>query len=125
MKLDKISYVLIGLILVIGFLMFVMCKTKSKFGEKTSVAANIKDDTVFIFFAPWCGYCKEAKTEFKKSVAEGNGKVVLVDATLPENKKLAEEYKVKGFPTIIKSNGTKYTGARTAAAILSFAGEDN
>ena len=125
MNLDKKSYILIGLIIVVGFLMFMMCNTKSKFADKTSPVSNVKDDTVFIFFAPWCGYCKDAKPEFEKAVSKGNGKVVLVDATLPENKKLAEQYDVQGFPTIIRADKTKYEGGRTAEAIVRFAGEDN
>ena len=83
-------------------------------------SSKITDDTVVIFFAPWCGHCKTAKPEFEKAVANGGGKVVMVDATVPDNKKIVEKYGVRGFPTIKKGNKT-HTGERTEKDIIEFA----
>ena len=106
----------------------VMCFKKSTFGaEEVSPVDNNKatKDTVFIFFAPWCGYCNNAKTEFELAEEMGKGKVKLIDATDKENSELVEKFKVNGFPTIVKADGTKFEKnmARTADNIVNFANE--
>ena len=95
---DKnISYILIAIIFILGaFILFTCSKSKSPFGETstitTSPSAPIADDSVLIFYAPWCGYCKKSMDEFKDAVARGRGKVVLIDATEDSNKKLKESF---------------------------------
>jgi thiol-disulfide isomerase/thioredoxin len=87
---------------------------------KTKITQNdIKDDTVLIFYATWCGYCKNAMPGFKEAVTRGKGKVILVDAD--QNKDLVTKYKIKGFPTIIKGNGDEYKEpTRDADSIIKF-----
>lgn len=119
-----LAAVLAGMIL----LAFMMFSKKSKFGaDKVSpIDSNkITNDTVFIVFAPWCGHCVNAKEEFEKAEQKGNGKVKLIDATNPANEQLLEKLKVKGFPSIVKANGTKFSGSRTSEDILKFADDDN
>ena len=77
-------------------------------------------DTVYIFFAPWCGHCKHNKKNFEDAVEQGDGLIVLVDSTLEENKELVEKYNITGFPTIMKADGTKYSGDRDTNSILDF-----
>jgi thiol-disulfide isomerase/thioredoxin len=117
--------ILLIVIVVIGILIMLLCNTRSTFGansgtEKISVKPGISDDSVLIFYAPWCGHCKRSMKEFEKAVASGQGKVILVDATDDSNKDLIGEYNVQGFPTIIKGNREKYTGSRTADEIIEF-----
>ncbi len=96
-----------------------MCR--SSFGSmKESAVPNISSETVIIFFAPWCGHCKDAKDEFEDAVARGGGDIIMIDATDPDNKTLVDKFGITGFPTIIKGNGTKFTGDRTADAIIKF-----
>ena len=119
------TYLLTFLILLIGGFIFYMC-TKSSFESRssidsTSIKPGIASDSVIIFFAPWCGYCKSNLPQFKDAVARGQGKVVLVDATDPDNKELTTKYNVRGYPTIIKADRTAYKGNRTADDILDFA----
>ena len=115
---DGKTIFLFGVILVLVFVLITMCN-KSGFQTETSQLEKITDDTVVIFFAPWCGHCKQAKPEFEKAVANGGGTVVMVDATIPDNKKLVEKYNVKGFPTIMKGN-VSYNGARKEDDIIDF-----
>ena len=97
---------------------------KSKFGNTNksiddSKIGNITKDTVLIFHAPWCGHCKTSMPEFKKAVIQGKGNVVLIDSD--EKPELVKKYNIRGFPTIIKEDGEKFTGKRTSDDILSFA----
>ena len=98
-------------------------KHKSSFdknSEMSSLAQSIGKDSVLIFYAPWCGYCKKSMKEFEDAIAQGNGKIVLVDATNDKNASLVEQFSVKAFPTIVKGDGTVYSGDRTADSIVKF-----
>ena len=117
-RMDRKTIFLFGIIFALVFVLIMMCN-KSGFQTGTNPLEKITDDTVVIFFAPWCGHCKQAKPEFEKAVANGGGKVVMVDATVPDNKKLVEKYNVKGFPTIMKGN-VSYNGARKEDDIIDF-----
>jgi len=82
-----------------------------------------KDKDVFVeFYAPWCGHCKNLAPEYEKvgqAFSSVNSLVIAkIDAT--ENDTPEE---IKGFPTLIfypknSSQGVKYTGERTAKAII-------
>ena len=74
--------------------------------------------------APWCGHCKKLAPEYEKVGTAfkdvDNVVVAKIDATendTPED--------IKGFPTLIfypkgQSRGEKYSGERTADAIIQF-----
>ncbi len=121
---DKLTIILLVFIVSLGLGIFMVCSSKSHFGggtlEKTSVTPNVSSQSVLIFYAPWCGYCKQSMDEFKQAVAQGQGNVVLIDATDTNNSSLVAQYNIKGFPTIIRADGTKYTGSRTADSIVAF-----
>lgn len=119
-------FYIIAIAIVVVLLIFII--TQSKFtaeANKTSPSStkmdSISDDTVLIFFAPWCGYCKKAMPDFIKVSEMPNTKVLMVNSDDPKNKSLLEQYSVKGFPKIMKANGTVYEGPRTAEAISKFA----
>ncbi len=78
------------------------------------------------FFAPWCGHCKKLAPEWEKAASElssQNGiKLGAVDATVQTA--LAEQYGIKGFPTIkvFSKGGVKdYNGARESDGIVQYA----
>ena len=108
--------------LFIGLFMYFTRKKKSSFDSvmQQSDLPTISRDSVLIFYAPWCGHCVRAKPEFEKAHRGGLGNIHLIDATDPDNKALVEKYQITGFPTIIKADGTKYEGTRTADKILEF-----
>ena len=79
------------------------------------------------FFAPWCGHCKNLEPHWKKAASELKGKVKLgaVDATVYQE--LANQYGVRGYPTIkyfpagLKGQAEEYDGGRTADDIVAWA----
>ncbi|GAV62427.1 Thioredoxin domain-containing protein, partial [Cephalotus follicularis] len=78
------------------------------------------------FFAPWCGHCKKLAPEWKKAANSLKGKVKLGHVDCDSEKSLMSRFNVQGFPTILvfgadKDSPIPYEGARTAAAIESFA----
>jgi thiol-disulfide isomerase/thioredoxin len=114
--------ILIGIVILIGIIMIIMCSSKSPFESMgTSEKPNISKSSVLIFFAPWCGYCQRSEADFKRAVKEGRGDIHMIDATDNDNTKLVNKYQIKSFPTIIKADGTKYDGnTRSADEIIAF-----
>ncbi|XP_076935649.1 protein disulfide-isomerase-like [Bidens hawaiensis] len=82
------------------------------------------------FFAPWCGHCKNLAPEYEKAasvLSSHDPPVALakVDANAEENKPLAEQFEIQGFPTIkILKNGGElvqdYKGHREADGIVEY-----
>jgi len=77
---------------------------------------NLKKDgkVVVLYFANWCGHCKDLKPDYQKFADRAKGfTVAAVDAD--DNDGLIEklqgedtEYDVRGFPTIVSYNNGKY-----------------
>lgn len=107
---------LFGIIFLLSLFIFFICNSnssRSTFGaDSISILPTISKDTTLIFYAPWCGYCKDSMDYFKEAVDDGNGKIVLIDATKDTGKELADKLGVKGYPTIMKGDGTVYNGDR-------------
>ena len=123
------------LVITIIFIIWVISKSKSTFGESSSMDVLFEDnditksgslggtgskDVVFIIYAPWCGHCKRSMPEFRKA-SETSDNIVLVNSEDPSNKDIMSKYSVRSFPTIIKSDGTAYMGDRTSDKIIDFA----
>ena len=81
------------------------------------------NNTIYIFYAPWCGYCKRSMSVFEK-LADNFSNVKLIDTDESKNKSLMNKYSVKSFPTIIASNGKKYSGERTFDSMSDFVNQN-
>jgi protein disulfide-isomerase len=99
--------------------------SNSKFNSSVSYSPdntkmeNVTDDTVLIFYAPWCGHCKRSMNDFKQAASMGSSKIMLINSD--EEPEAVKQYNVRGFPTIMKASGETYTGGRDASSIIEFA----
>ena len=66
---------------------------------------NLTGNPVLVmYYADWCGHCKNAKPHFTKLIEEYKGKVkcmmINAESADPEIAKLVKSQDIKGFPTI-------------------------
>lgn len=88
----------------------------------------VNSDEVWIveFYAPWCGHCKNLVPEYQKAAQALKGVVKVGGVNADEHKSLAQQFGVRGFPTIKvfgldKKKPQDYNGQRTAKGIVDFA----
>lgn len=68
-----------------------------------------KDKPVIVwFYTDWCGFCQRFAPTFGKITKDkkikNNLAVAYVNAEMPENQSLMQEYQVQGFPTVYLLN---------------------
>lgn len=93
-----------------------------------SVETFENKSTLALFYAPWCGHCKNFKPEFEKLKRQYKGPVKIVGINCDEDKQAAEKHGVQGFPTLRLYNKglnnvndyKEYNGERTAGALTNF-----
>jgi len=95
--------------------------TATMITDPSSKYDSVNDKTVLIFYAPWCGHCKNSMPEFIKASESPNTDILLVNSDDPASKSLMNKYSVNGFPTIVRGDNTAFTGDRKSQDIIDFA----
>jgi|APSaa5957512493_1039668.scaffolds.fasta_scaffold111405_1 protein disulfide-isomerase-like protein len=127
--------VLVVIVALIGVYFYIQQnRAKEAFTADITVHEE-KAMNLVLFYAEWCGHCKQFKPAWDQTVADLNGKTIngvkvnLHSVDCDSEKKLAEEYNVSGFPTIRcitkDENGKNdaahsYDGARNQEAVTEF-----
>ena len=115
-----IHIILLILLLLLAFLRFNM---PSYEGFEDS------SKSIIVCKADWCGHCKQAAPEFDKLMAaapltlKDGSKVTVKVLDADQNKEEVSKLKVKGYPTILISDGanmTEYPGPRTFDGVFEF-----
>jgi thiol-disulfide isomerase/thioredoxin len=142
---DKIVFLLVGLLLVfIALLIFAyyqkssLDKKKVQFKEHYNQyykapriyehMENQGQATLKLFYVDWCGHCKNFKPIFEGELSNAVKqeaipcKLELVNCD--ENPEEGKKYNVRGYPTMIfqdqKNDIIEYQGERTANSIIQF-----
>jgi len=85
-----------------------------------------KKHVLVMFYAPWCGHCKQAKPHYVQAADyfKDNGKVELAAVDCTIERSLCSVNQVQGFPTFIYFNYYKnkkdYDGGRSAKDFIKF-----
>lgn len=94
--------------------------------------ANPTEPTFTMYYADWCGHCKNAKPEFEQLIAKSpmdvNGKKCVIRMVSPEKEpELAKGKPIKGFPTFLMETpdgkAVEYKGPRSTEGYLEFINE--
>ena len=73
---------------------------------------------VYKFYANWCQPCKILEKNL--GVAKIQHEIVPINIELPESKELIVKYGVTGIPVLVKEDGTRLVGVKTAKQLEDF-----
>jgi thiol-disulfide isomerase/thioredoxin len=142
---DKILLLLVGLLLVFAALLIfafyqkpALDKKKVQFKEDFNQyhspihvvehMENQKDASFKLFYADWCGHCRNFKPIFEGELSDAvkseSIPCQLELVNCDEKPEEAKKYNIRGYPTMIfeneKNDIVEYQGERTANSIIAF-----
>ena len=111
-------------VFVLGLVVLVYFKQERKHSTPT-VQKQAKHSLV-LFYAPWCGYCKQFMPEWDqvKAALQTHPFVDAIEINGDDASDLMQKYEIPGFPTVLMETADgqviKYDGPRTANGVLEF-----
>ena len=66
-----------------------------------------KEDSMVLFYAPWCGHCKSMMGDWDQLEKKAPNGMKIVKVNCDEEPEIASRHDVKGFPTIVLFKGGK------------------
>lgn len=67
------------------------------------------------YWAEWCGPCKMIAPIVEEVAAEHNGKLKVVKVDIDENQSIAQQYNIRGIPTLMIFRDGKVQGMKVGA----------
>ena len=99
--------------------------TESSFND---IVLNSKYPVIVDFWAPWCGPCKHLMPVLE-AVLQEKSDVILAKVNVDEEMSLANQYQVKGLPTLLLfKNGVlqaTHVGLATKEKLLAFSQQES
>ena len=91
---------------------------------------NFTKNSVMLFYAEWCGHCKNYIPEYTKLPYKINKiNFTAVDGDLKSNRNILQKYNIEGFPTMLYFNNKgqykEYNGNKSIVDIKSFINSTN
>jgi len=95
------------------------------FEHLTQAATGATTGDWFVeFYAPWCSHCKDIRPKWEALAEELLGEINVASVDCDKSPKLADRFKVKGYPTLIyfhHGHMFLYEGQREVGPMASFA----
>jgi thioredoxin 1 len=92
--------------------------------QQRVLEASHKQPVMVDFWADWCSPCLAIAPVLSRVIPEYEGRILLAKIDADENMKLAGQYKLRGFPTIILfidgEEVDRFGGMKSAEAIRQF-----
>jgi protein disulfide-isomerase-like protein len=91
--------------------------------ESEKEGFGVSRPSMVLFYAPWCPHCKSMMDDWDKLQEQAGSEVEVVKVNCDEKPEMAEQYDVKGFPTIIlfkEGKQVNFEGSRNLDNFLEF-----
>jgi len=112
--------VLVVIVAVLAVFIAYLSSPHSKYSEQTLIglAKTLAEKKITMYGAEWCPHCKAEKARF------GSAWQYVPYVECPANEKLCLDKQVRGYPTWITPDGTKYEGEQGIEKLAQIAGYD-
>ena len=128
-KMSARDYLLMGLLLVLGYFFVNKVLSKKENFENNNVSPTGNDINMVLFYADWCPHCQKIKPLWNRFTDSMNGDSVngrninVMKVHCPDNEAVCKVNDVSGYPTIkcMSSDHTEeYNGERTLESLREF-----